>query len=146
MLAPDCDSINLDFSLEKKGTDMTKTFQEITEAIEETNLDPITKNAFGFLVESFAIADEIYDTEADAVEAMVDQLYQDKASITDIIRVVTGQQTWIVIVRLDGAETIVLSREVRAASKEEAETEFLTGLQAASPDGGFKLEYTYGPF
>ncbi len=125
---------------------MTKTFQEITEAIDATNLSPYVKDAFGFLVEAFA-TDEIYDTEVDAVEAMTDQLHNDKTNIIEVIKAVTNLQTWVVIARIDGPETIILSQQIQAANKFEAEEKLLTYLQERNPDNDeFKLEFTYGPF
>ncbi len=133
---------------------MTKTFQEISEAIEATNLSPFVKDAFGFMTEAFAIdrtfpvTDENYRTEAEGVEAMTDQLYQDKANIISVIKAVTDLQTWVVVARLDGDETIILSREVQAASKNEAEAELIAELEDGNPTlkGAFDLEVTYGPF
>lgn len=126
---------------------MTKTFQEISNAIEASSIDPFAKDAFGFLVEAFVI-DESYDTEADAVQAMTDALYTDKSNIISIIEAVTDQQTWVVVARLDGDETIILSQQVRAASKEEAEADVIADLENGNPalKGEFDLEVTYGPF
>lgn len=126
---------------------MNKTFQEISEAIEATELNPHIKNAFGFMVEAFTLDGE-YNTEADAVEALVDQLYQDKANISSIIKAVANLQTWVVIARLDGDETIILSQQVRAASEEEAEAAVLADLERGNPTlkGQFEHEYTHGPF
>ena len=129
---------------------MTRTFQEISDAIEEINLDPNTKNAFDFLSSAFA-DDESYEEEVDAVEALTDVLYNEKADIISIIKAVTGQQTgylWVVVARLDGDETIIFSQQVLAVSKKEAEVKVIAYLEQRnrSLEGQFELEYTHGPF
>ena len=129
---------------------MTRTFQEISDAIEEINLDPNTKNAFDFLSSAFA-DDESYEEEVDAVEALTDVLYNEKADIISIIKAVTGQQTgylWVVVARLDGDETIIFSQQVLAVSKKEAEVKVIDYLEQRnrSLEGQFELEYTHGPF
>ncbi len=126
---------------------MTKTFQEISEAVEATNIDPMAKAAYGFLAEAFAI-DESYDTEADAVQAMTDTLYDDKSNLISIIEAVTDLQTWVVILRLDGADTLVFSRQVLASNAETAADKYITTLLEL---GYFSrkeltLETVYGPF
>ena len=129
---------------------MTRTFQEISDAIEEINLDPNTKNAFDFLSSAFA-DDESYEEEVDAVEALTDVLYNEKADIISIIKAVTGQQTgylWVVVARLYGDETIIFSQQVLAVSKKEAEVKVIDYLEQRnrSLEGQFELEYTHGPF
>ncbi len=129
---------------------MTRTFQEISDAIEEINLDPNTKDAFDFLSSAFA-TDESYEEEVDAVEALTDVLYNEKADIISIIKAVTGQQTgylWVVVARLDGDETIIFSQQVLAVSKKEAEVKVIAYLEQRnrSLEGQFELEYTHGPF
>ena len=129
---------------------MTRTFQEISGAIEEINLDPNTKTAFDFLSSAFA-TNESYEEEVDAVEALTDVLYNEKADIISIIKAVTGQQTgylWVVVARLDGDETIIFSQQVLAVSKKEAEVKVIAYLEQRnrSLEGQFELEYTHGPF
>lgn len=129
---------------------MTRTFQEISDAIEEINLPPDTKEAFDFLSSIYA-TDESYEEEVDAVEALTDVLYNEKADIISIIKAVTGQQTgylWVVVARLDGDETIIFSQQVLAVSKKEAEVKVIAYLEQRnrSLEGQFELEYTHGPF
>ena len=126
---------------------MTKTFQEISEAVEATNIDPMTKNAYGFLAEAFAI-DESYDTEADAIEAMIATLYDDKSNLISVIKAVTDLQTWVVILRLDGADTIVLSKQVHAPNSVRASEKFINHLLDTGHVSKEKItfEAVYGPF
>jgi hypothetical protein len=126
---------------------MTKTYREISEAIEATNISPFAKDAFGFFLEAF-VTDKSYDTAADAVEAMTDQLYEDKASIISVIKAVTDLQTWVVILRMDGEATLVLSREIIASNAGAATEKFITSLVGTGhvAKNSLTVEATYGPF
>ncbi len=86
-----------------------------------------------------------FDTEAEAVADLISSLLIDQDAIEALLQASQANMRWIVIVRLDGAETIVASQERRAASKKEAETEFLAYLRERD-EGEYKLEYTYGPY
>ncbi len=124
------------------------TFQEISDALEDSNtlfLSPLAREVYENLIGSYA-TDEQFETEAEAIEQLISDALSDQDDLENLLQAAQANMRWIVIVRLDGAETIVLSREVRATNKEEAGAEFLTGLRAASPDGEFRLEYIYGPY
>lgn len=130
---------------------MTRTFQEISDALENSNLDPFALEAAQDLLDYYADDDSgEYPTEDDAVRALIDDLYVAQEVNDKFMRAAGVERTFVVVMRLDGPDkTIILSRELRAANKEEATDLFKADLMQGNPriePEEFEFEVVYGPF